>query len=362
MFRLVTVLAGINLITMKSRYVRFTYIISILTLLLTMPSCVHEMPGETESDVYVDLLFNMEAMPTYQEIDYHQTRGGRTSMLWEDELELRYLIRCYPANDDGTYAEIPCSEFRYTNQDLSELDYRCKLSLLPGKYRMKVWTDYIREGAETDFFYNTSSFADISIKGGRSSYQGSTDYRTAFIGEKDVEVLPVTDFDAPVPVAARIEMIRPMAKFKFVTTDMADFIEKYLGITDPDEAARVDFSDYQIVFRYTGFLPTHFNMFSDKPFDSEQDYSFISGISDITSNEATLGFDYIFVNGHASRVSVAIGIYNNEGELLSFSPPIEVPLMRNKQTIVRGKFLTTNTYGMITINSEYDGSYEIIVY
>lgn len=347
---------------MKSKFAQFTYIPLLTLLLVLLASCVHEMPGETENDVYVDLMFNLDALPIYQEIDYHQTRGVRMNRTQEDEMELRYLIRCYPATGEDTYAEIPSREFCFTNQDLSRLNYRCKLSLLPGKYKIRVWTDYIKEDAKTDFFYRTSSFADISINGDKSDYQGSTDLRTAFIGEKDVEVFPVTDFDAPVPVAAQIDMIRPMAKFKFVTTDLAEFIEKYLGITDPAEAAKVDFSDYQIMFRYTGFLPTHFNVFTDKPFDSDQGYSFMSNISDIGGGEATLGFDYVFVNGHASSVSVAIGIYSDEGELLSFSPPIEVPLMRNKQTIVRGKFLTTNTYGMIAINSEYDGNYDIIVY
>ncbi len=48
--------------------------------------------------------------------------------------------------------------------------------------------------------------------------------------------------------------------------------------------------------------------------------------------------------------------------LLSFSSPIEVPLMRNKQTIVRGRFLTTASSGTIAINEEYDGNYNITVY
>ena len=345
---------------MKSRYVQFLYI-PIFSMLLALMSCVHEMPCGVESDAYVDLLFNLDVLPTYQEIYYDLTRGVRANRVQEDEMELRYLIKCYPSNGDNTYSETPINEFYYTNSNLSKLDYRCRLSLLPGKYRIRVWADYIKKSAEADYFYKASNFADITINGDKSDYQGSTELRAAFVGEKDIEVTPVVDLDAPVRVSAQIDMIRPMAKFRFVTTDLSDFIEKYLGITDPDEAGKVDLSDYQIMFRYTGFLPTHFNVFTDKPFDAEQGYSFMSTISEISGNEATLGFDYVFVNGHASSVSVAIGIYNKEGTLLSFSSPIEVPLMRNKQTIVRGRFLTTNSSGNIYIDSEFDGNYTIIV-
>ena len=347
---------------MKRKCTDLLYI-PVVGLLLALSSCVHEMPEEARGDVYVDLLFDMDLLPTYQEVYYNLSRSNRAGRAQQEtEMELRYLVRCYPANGDSTFSDVPAYEFNYTNRDLSQRNYRCHLSLAPGKYKIRVWADYIAVGDITDLFYNTADFADISIAGYQQDYQGSTELRSAFIGEQNIDIPEVTDLDQPVTVGARIEMIRPMARFKFVTTDLAEFIEKYLGITSPEEAAHVDLSDYQIMFRYTGFLPTHFNIFTDKPFDAAQGYSFMSSITEAADGEATLGFDYVFVNGHASSVSVAIGIYNKEGMLLSFSSPIEVPLMRNKQTIVRGRFLTTASSGTIAINEEYDGNYNIVVY
>ena len=332
-----------------------------MALLLTFQSCVHEMPDTPKGDVYVDLLFDMNLLPTYQEVYYGLTRSNEAKRVRQEDMELRYIVRCYSATNDSCFSDVPAYEFCYTNSNLSQLNYRCRLSVIPGKYRIRVWADYITLGNVTDKFYNTSNFADISIAGDKQGYQGSTEMRSAFIGQQDVDIPATTDLDDPITVGAHVEMIRPMAKFKFVTTDLADFIEKYLGVTDPDEASRVDLSDYQIMFRYTGFLPTHFNVFTDKPFDAEQGYSFMSTITEAANGEATLGFDYVFVNGHASSVSVAIGIYSKEGTLLSFSNPVEVPLMRNQQTIVRGRFLTTNSSGSIAIDHEYDGNYDIII-
>ena len=360
-FRSAIVLTGTNLRTMKSKSLVILYT-SLVVSLLALSSCVHEMPSTEKGEVYIDLLFDMELLPTYQEIYYDLNANTRANRVGSEEMELRYLVRCYPASSDSTYSDVAAYEFNYTNRDLSQLDYRCHLSLVPGRYKIRVWADYIRVGDIADLFYNTDNFADISIAGDKQDYQGSTEMRSAFIGEQDIDIPATTNLDEPVRVGARIEMIRPMAKYKFVTTDLADFIEKYLGITDPDEVARVNLSDYQIMFRYTGFLPTHFNIFTDKPFDAAQGYSFMSSITEAGNGEATLGFDYVFVNGHPSSVSVAIGIYNKEGMLLSFSSPIEVPLMRNKQTIVRGRFLTTASSGTIAINEEYDGNYNITVY
>lgn len=335
---------------------------ALLSLPLLLTSCdVHERPDIAQSDVYVSLLFDLHALPTYQEVYYDLTRNRQSSRVSASDMELRYLVRCYAANSDSTYDEAPCREFRFTNTNLSQLDYRCRLSLMPGRYRVRVWTDYVLTDAGTDYYYDTSNFADISFCGDKNSYTGSTDFRTAFVGEKDIVVPPTLDIDKPISIAAEIDMVRPLARYKFVTTDLSDFIEKYLGITDPAEAARVDLSGYQILFRYTGFLPTHFNLYTDRPFDAEQGYQFLSSISEANGSEATLGFDYVFVNGHASSVSVAIGIYSKEGTLLSFSNPVEVPLMRNQQTIVRGRFLTTNSSGSIAIDHEYDGNYDIII-
>lgn len=346
-----------------------TNILCISALLLLAVSCnVHEMPSEADCEVYVYLKFDVGSLPIYTELDYN-TGYGKSKQADDtrsdapENYELRYLVRCFASYDDGvSYEETPCRGFVFTNTELEKIDYRCRLSLPTGKYKVRVWTDYIRKSEGTDCYYNTSDMRDISLRGSKTAYVGSTDLRQAFVGETDIFVPSVLDLDRPTAVKADIEMSRPMARYRFVATDVEEFIEKYLGITDPEEAAKIDFSQYRIVFRYTGFLPTHFNILSDKPFDAEQGYQFLSNITEVDHSEATMGFDYVFVNGHTSSVSVAIGIYNDEGELLSFSTPIEVPLLRNHETIVRGKFLTTNTYGMIAINSEYDGNYDIIVY
>ena len=42
------------------------------------------------------------------------------------------------------------------------------------------------------------------------------------------------------------------------------------------------------------------------------------------------------------------------------SEPIEVPLQRNRHTVIRGMFLMSEASGGVSINPEFDGDYNLI--
>lgn len=339
------------------------YILLALVVLLT--SCnAHEWPHgpEPEMDMSVDLVFDFTEIALFKEIIL--TRAGEDGegqdAAARSDMEMRYILRCYKDDGGSDNSRMPDAEFVFLNSDLEDPEFRCQVKLTPGHYRVKVWADYVRVGSTADLYYDTTDFRDIFIAASKEGYVGSDDMRDAFVGEQEVTVGPIPASMTGQPLAsARIMMQRPFAKFKFVTTDFADFVQKYLGLTDPEEIAQADLSGYRVLFRYTGYLPTHYNMLTEKPFDAATGYEFFSTLSEPTATEATLGFDYVFVNGTESSVSVAMGIYDRDGNLLSFSQPIEVPLMRNRLTVVTDRFLTQSTSSNIQIDTEYEGDYDV---
>lgn len=151
----------------------------------------------------------------------------------------------------------------FTKDNISSLDTSVTLLLPAGNYRFLVWRDYVNQGSEEDLYYCTDRFEYIS--------------------------LPEQSLEATVP------MSRPMAKFNFITTDLADFL-----------AVNVALEGCKIVFKYNGFMPCAYNMHTSKPTDSRTGTSFSSNIRQINENEAELGFDYVFVNGDESKISVYI--------------------------------------------------------
>ena len=124
---------------------------------------------------------------------------------------------------------------------------------------------------------------------------------------------------------------------------------------------RVNTDDYKVVLYYSGYMPFAYNMNTDKPVDSKLGVSFESKIDVLNENEASLGFDYVFVNGKTSAVTVQIGLYDKEDRQLALSVPINVPLQRNHHTVVKGSFLMEETSGGITINPDFDGNHNIVI-
>ncbi|WP_343028966.1 DUF6562 domain-containing protein, partial [Bacteroides xylanisolvens] len=103
-----------------------------------------------------------------------------------------------------------------------------------------------------------------------------------------------------------------------------------------------------------------YNMFTNRPADAWTGISFEGRPAPIDEHEVDLGFDYVFVNGTETHISVALEMYDRQGELVSSTRTIDVPIVRNKLTIVRGKFLTSKvTTGNMGINPDYEDDYNI---
>jgi hypothetical protein len=104
-------------------------------------------------------------------------------------------------------------------------------------------------------------------------------------------------------------------------------------------------------------------MFTDRPADSWTGVSFISQMHLEKDKEMLLGYDYIFVNGSETTLSVSLEVYTRDGELISSTNPINVPIVRSKLTVVKGEFLSLEASGGVTINPGYEGDdYNIEIY
>lgn len=89
-------------------------------------------------------------------------------------------------------------------------------------------------------------------------HSGSNDMRDAFAGN-------ITGAVYEQSLEATVPMSRPMAKFNFITTDLADFL-----------AGNVALEGCKIVFKYNGFMPCAYNMHTSKPTDSRTGTSRLS--------------------------------------------------------------------------------------
>ncbi len=352
------------------------YILLCVISLLVFAGCdVHEFPEERHERVpfLLHLDFTTE-MPLYKEIVYSRSGDTETRGVTERH-DIRYTINAYRVGNMRSENRVADTTFVFTKSDISDLNYTAHLLLEEGTYDFKVWADYVDANSIEDKYYDTHDFSEI-ILANKYEHPGSNDYRDAFRGYATATVTNPAYYTGSVVNSidnqATVEMMRPMGKFKFISTDMDVFLSrvelmmKEQGMllslnTDLDTKAHyeqllqsINLGDFYVVFQYA-YVPCSFNMFTDKPADSWPGFSFTSRMYPEDISETTLGYDYIFVNGSGTTLSISLEVYNKYGELMSSTNPINVPIVRGKMTVVKGEFLTSIATGGVKINPSYDG-------
>lgn len=347
-------------------------------------SCdVHEFPSEEPQPALPEsrlvLRYDETDMPLYTTVEL-DSDGRRASRAGSAGFDSRHIIKVYADNgteSDGTrsLSRAEAATMVLTDDAEAATDERTvSMTLPPGRYLYMVWTDYTLHGGDNDHHYDTSDFSEITLRpterDGLLFHEGNTPWRDAFRGEGHFRVdadgnmhAPDSDDDSAPLAEAVIHMHRPLARFVIVTTDLSDFISRH-GLrpmdTDgvqaegsPRPLPPIDLSDYRIVVRYTGYMPAVFNSFIDKPVNSHLGAAFESTISGANAEPGTaeLGSDYVFVNGRESSVQVALDVYvRSSGVHLAATGTVTIPLVRNRLTVVRGRFLTSQAGSNVGIN------------
>ena len=341
-----------------------------ISLLLFSACDVHEWP-ETPELVKLHLRLNYETDMTKWEHFYDGSNVieiglGETYDNHQDYGKIRYIVRTYPISEKQRTSQNYVQEFVFTKDIAKGYDHEVTLDVLPGNYNVMVWSDLVQTSGDS-YFHDATNFAEIKYQG---EHRGNCDHRDAFRGTNNIAL--IADIVECLPDTLDITMQRPLAKLEFVTNDVVEFIDKESSHfatkanenkAASDEATQtktVNIEDYKVVFYYVGFMPNTYSMYTDKPVDSSTGVMFESTLKKLSESEASIGFDYVFVNGKESAVTVQIGIYDNEGTQLSLTEPIEVPLKRSQHTVMTGMFLMSEASGGVTINPDFDGEHNLI--
>lgn len=277
-------------------------------------------------------------------------------------MQRRYIVKAYRAdgkNDSRDESEI----WVFYRSAGENPDTTLTLHVPDGTYRLLFWSDFIKDGSESDYYYRTLDFSDIRLHD-KNGYVGSTDAREAFRGE--VQIAGETK-------SVDVDMQRPMAKYIFIATDLGKFVQnewqkaesdgrtENQNSTDfPVKAPGVNLQNYGVRFTYPRYMSYSFNMFTNRPSDSWTGVSFENDMNELDADSALVGFDYVFVNSHDTSIYVSLEVYDRRnGEVLARIPAMDVPLRRNHKTIVRGDFLSVKAGNVVGIDPGFDGDFNI---
>lgn len=202
----------------------FLHLIIYMPLVLLTACDVHEWP-DTPENVTFRLKLRYERDMTVWEHLYDGTEVtelglGDTYDNRREHGKMRYIIRAYPLTEKQRSAREYTREFVFTKDITEGYDHETTLDLAAGDYRIMVWSDLV-ENDDGDPYHDAGDFAEITLQG---DHRGNDDYRDAFRGTGDISL--TADVAEYVPGTLEITMQRPLAKFEFITNDLAEFIQK----------------------------------------------------------------------------------------------------------------------------------------
>lgn len=215
-----------------------------------------------------------------------------------------------------------------------------------GSYDVRLWSDYVPVGNESDWYYNTADSKAVKIASA-DSYTAGSDTKDAFYGTFTVDLGNEVQ-------SHRVEMIRPFAKYQLVATD----VEQYAALVANNGYPPL--SEAVIRVLYQGFFPSSFNVVSGMPNNADTGVKFVATPGEVTGQAVEIATDYVLVNGSESAVTVTIVLADRNGKEYGRTTDVTVAYRRGYLTTVSGDFLTAGkTGGGIIIDTEWDGEYNV---
>ncbi len=335
------------------------YTIGFIALVLTiaLAGCVHDYPGMTEEgeegvdptlvEVNTEVTLDLELVPL-EIITQESARSGTNkarniTTKADDGYRRRFIIEAWREGKPTT-RQVTVMETAEEDGD-AKISLPIQLKLHALEYTLAVWTDYVKAGTTDDLYYDTDNLQQVACT---DPYTGSTPHRDCLYGTAALDLRQYRDeWNARVQV--KVDMVRPLAKYELIATDVQKFLLK-------TQKQRAGGTAHTITVSYGFYFPLGFNVLTGKPDRSEMGVAFTAPltVTDNGSGECTLASDYIFVNGDESYVPLGIEIKDNAGNGISRTTGIDVPYRRGHLTTVRGHFLTNRYDTGIGIDPDFD--------
>lgn len=313
-----------------------------------MVSCtLHEEPYRTsEGEIGVD--------PTQVILDANITLNlelpgtDRTIFEIPDTVMHRFIVEAYNSDRELVQRQVIYDK----NTEATSFALPVSMRLHAASYRIVVWSDYVRvsdPGAQ--LYYNAESLTPVINNG---SYRANTNAKDAFAGYADLDLHPYADrWNAR--IEADIELLRPLGRYELVAQDVEAFRRRLAegSVQGTTFSARV---------KYAGYLAVGYNCYDMIRKHSLNYMTYTTRFRvPADATELSLAFDYIFVAPDEELdVPVEIEIVNENSVTVSRTQ-ISLPVQRNMNIIVKGRFLTSTADGGLSIDPGYDGDVTVDV-
>ena len=331
---------------MKARF------LALAALVLGLASCQTEPEG-----LNVNVGGEVDTTITVTIPDTETRAGGNNSAVGAfgnvdlTKYTIRYIFEVY-YGETGVQKQV-----YYTDNMTASFPVR----LVPGRhYNFVAWADIVPEANVTemgkalpyedkDVYYETEELTNITIIDNNNEWKAMDETRDAYTGFYNT-ALKGDEYKYTGTSSINIQMTRPFAKLRVITTDMNEL--NALGITPV--SAKVTYS----AFSHESFNALS-GTYSDDTIIEEHIYE-IANYADQTGANKVLFTDYFFADDN-DVVKFQLDVYEageqNATTLIKHNDfTTDIPVKRNYLTTIQGNVLTDGN--KITVTVENDGKFE----
>ena len=254
------------------------------------------------------------------------TRAASDLSGWENEQgTLNVIFQVYDEKGKTT------SEMRQTGTiAYGQNTINFNVRLAPNRqYTFVAWAD------QGDDYFDTTDLEKVTFKA--NTWNAMSEVRDAYTATKTIPAA------TSIP-AVSLELTRPFAKVRVVTTDIKAITNLGLALKDGSVT-------------YSTALPNSFNVVAGKVNDATEvkEHAINYQTDDYTdnANEKTLFTDYVLIP-EDGVVNFSLTVNDNEKEITTVTFNTDIPVERNKLTTIKGNILTGNTDVNIKVEDEFE--------
>ena len=310
---------------MKARF------LALAALVLGLASCQTEPEGlDVNVGGEVDTVVTVSFPETTRA---NSALGAFENVDWA-QYTIRYQMKIYDAN--GRVSDAIYETYLDGNEGNS---VTFPVRLVPGReYSFVAWADIVKDTDHSDLHYDTTNLMNITLK---DTWVAMDETRDAYT---DVETLT---YYGNTPV--NLQLIRPFAKLRVVTTDMVALNNLDIVPTKATVEYTVD--------HYNAFNALAGSVIGDsKNRDIKHEEFSIKSYGEDVQNGAdmTLFTDYFFAKSEEEPISFILTVYDQNGVAVeniiktnNFST--DIPVQRNYLTTIQGNVLTDSNNVKVTV-------------
>ncbi len=332
--------------------IRNIWLLGVVSLLLIgCDSTVHEYPKYADVTLVVEMSADLSEPEYYTDVvcdvrsgSYLEVRHNRTNIdtRFTEEVKLRFVCDLYRVK--GNVSEFVSRRICVANTDTPTPQAITSFTVSPDVYRVLVWCDYVRADNHDDWYYNTDDIRAIVYTDLTPVDNNDKD---VYSGKLDVDLMEYEYEDGYFTTRVAVPLNRPLGRYKVISEDLQDFL-KAGGVVE-DITAKVV---------YDQSVSCGYDVEIQGPNKFEWTREFTSKATINADGTILLAYDFVFVNGKESKVRTHLYFYNKDGDEISHWLDVKIPLRRDRETIVRGAFLTTSFgTGGIGIDDSFENEY-----